>query len=96
MKITDDKPAGRTAARSQYHEVFAQLTPEKNCLKFDTFKEMSRVAQSLEDWAHKYVDKGCKVITTRAHPKDGLPRCWLIWPTAPKTALRGPFPARVA
>lgn len=94
MQITSDKPTGKAAQTSRYQQLFSQLTPENNCLVFDEIKEMERVAQALDAWAHRHV-KGGKVTTTKRYPKDGKPRCWLIWPEdaiPAKTAIRGNFP----
>ena len=94
MKITNDRPTGKAAQTSRYQQLFSQLTPENNCLVFDEIKEMERVAQALDAWAHRHV-KGGKVTTTKRYPADGKPRRWLIWPkveAAPKTAIRGNFP----
>lgn len=92
MKITSDKPAGKVAQTSRYHEAFSKLTPEKNCIVCDDMKEMGRVSQALEGWAKKNIGKDVKVVTTKRYPSDGKPRCWLIWTEAPKTTIRGNFP----
>ena len=95
MKITNDKPEGRSSVRSRYHDTFSQLTPDNNCLVCDDWKEANRVGQALENWAKKNSPKGCKVVTQKSYKTDGKPRCWLVWPAdaiPPKTALRGNFP----
>ena len=91
MKITNDKPVGKSAQMSRYAQLFAQLTPEQNCIVFDDQKEMERVSQALDAWAQRNI-KGAKVTTTKRYPADGKPRCWLIYPHQPKTAVRGNFP----
>ena len=94
MKITNDKPTGKTVQSSRYQSLFAQLTPEKNCIVFEDIKEMSKVSQALDAWAQRHV-KGGKVTTTKSYPVDGKPRCWLTWPEnaiPAKTAIRGNFP----
>jgi len=92
MKITSDKITGKAAQTSVYHQLFSQLKPEANCIVFDTVAEMNRVSQALEGWARKHVGKGCRIVTTKRHPSDGKPRCWLIYPEDPKTTIRGHFP----
>lgn len=95
MKITTDPITGKAAQSSRYAEVFSQLTPERNCLVFDTKKEMDKVSQALDGWAQKNVGKGAKVKTTARYSADGLPRCWLVFPPEAipaKTAVRGNFP----
>lgn len=95
MKITNDPMTGKAAVTSQYADEFAKLTPENNCIVFTDKKEMDRVSQALDNWALKHIGKGAKVKTTARYPKDGLPRCWLIFPAAAipaKTAIRGNFP----
>ena len=72
MKITNDRPTGKAAQTSRYQQLFSQLTPENNCLVFDEIKEMERVAQALDAWAHRHV-KGGKVTTTKRYPADGSP-----------------------
>ena len=91
MKITNDKPVGRSAQASRYHSTFVQLSPEKNCIVFDDQKQMESTSQALETWVKKHVPGG-KVTTTKRYPADGKPRCWLIYPHQPKTAVRGNFP----
>jgi len=95
MKITNDRPTGKAAQSSRYHAIFSQLTPENNCLICEDEKEVNRVSQALDAWAQKHVSPKAKVISTKRYPKDGKPRCWLIWPedaTPAKTAIRGNFP----
>ena len=95
MKITSDKPTGKVAQMSRYHDTFVKLTPEQNCIVLDDEKELGRVSQALEAWGKKHLGKAAKVNTTKRYPKDGKPRCWLIWPKVeadPKTAIRGNFP----
>lgn len=95
MKITNDPMTGKAAQTSQYASEFAKLTPESNCIVFDSKKEMERVSQALDNWAQKHVGTGAKVKTTARYPADGLPRCWLIYPASAipaKTAIRGNFP----
>lgn len=94
MKITSDKISARAAQPSIYAATFEQLTHEKNCLVFDDKKEMDRTAQALEKWAQRYLP-GAKVRTTGRYPKDGKPRCWLIFPPEaipPKTVISGNWP----
>ena len=95
MKITNDPMTGKAAQTSQYASEFAKLTPESNCIVFESKKEMERVSQALDNWAQKHVGTGAKVKTTARYPADGLPRCWLIYPASAipaKTAIRGNFP----
>lgn len=95
MKITNDPMTGKAAQTSQYAAEFSKLTPENNCIVFDNKKEMDRVSQALDNWAQKHVGKDAKVKTTARYPKDGHPRCWLIFPAAAipaKTSIRGNFP----
>ena len=95
MKITNDKPEGRSVTQSRYHDTFVQLTPDRNCIVCEDAKEVNRIAQALENWAKKHAPKGCKVITQVRYKTDGKPRCWLVWPAdaiPPKTAVRGNFP----
>ena len=95
MKITSDPILGKAAQSSQYHELFSKLTPESNCIVFDTKKEMDKVSQALDGWALKHVHPKAKVKTTSRHPTDGKPRCWLIWPAEAvpaKTVIKGHWP----
>ena len=92
MKITSDKFEGKAAQSSRYHEIFSKLSPASNCIVFEDEKEMAKVSQALETWGKRHIGKGCKVVTTKKYPKDGFPRCWLIWPEEVKTAIRGNFP----
>lgn len=92
MKITNDPMTGRAAVSSQYAAEFAKLSPENNCIVFESKQELERISQALDGWAQKHIGKGAKVKTTTRYPKDGLPRCWLICPETPKTAIRGNFP----
>ena len=92
MKITSDPILGKAAQSSQYHEIFSQLTPESNCIVFETTKEMYKVYQSLYIWSKKHIHPKVKVKTTSYHRTDGKPRCWLIWPdeaTPSKAVTKG-------
>ena len=68
-----------------YDELFAQLTPQQNCLIFEKMNEMEACSQSLERWKNKHAP-GAKVRTTKSYTTDGLPRCWLIYPKEAATA----------
>lgn len=92
MKITSDKFQGKAAQMSIYHKTFLKLTPEANCIVCEDEKEMGRVSQALDAWARKHIGDKAKVVTTKKYPSDGKPRCWLVWPEAPKTTIRGNFP----
>ena len=97
MKITSDKPSGKAAMASTYHDLFSQLTHENNCIVFETKKEMDKVSQALDNWSKKHIHKDCLVRTTKAHIPDGKPRCWLIWPRHAlpvKSEIRGNWPAK--
>ena len=99
IRITSDKPVGRTATRSRYEDLFRQLTPEANCLVFDDWKACNRVAQALETWSRRHIHKDCRVISTKAYPADGKPRCWLAYPAAalpPATVHRGHWPKKAS
>ena len=86
MKITAEKPTGRSATKSRYHDVFSKLTQESNCIAgLDDEKECNKIAQALENWAKKNIGKGCRVTTQKSHPNDGKPRIWLWWPMQPNT-----------
>jgi hypothetical protein len=91
MKITSDQPAGRAAQRSVYADIFSRLTPQANCLVLDTPKDTGKISQALASWA-KHHAPDAKVTSTKAYPKDGKPRVWLIWPERPQTHIRGNFP----
>ena len=80
----------------RYDEIFRKLTPEANCLVFDDFAEMEKVAQAMGGWIKRVKLKGGKVKTTKAYPADNKPRCWLVYPEGPRTQIRGPFPGRNA
>lgn len=95
MKITNDPIHCKAAIESQYAELFRQLTPESNCIVFETKAEMDRVSQALDGWSRRFLGKGTKVRTTARYVTDGKPRCWLVFPeaaTPPKTVVRGNFP----
>jgi hypothetical protein len=94
MKITSDKPLGRSVQSSLYEDVFQQLNPVSNCIVLDTPKETNKVALALNAWAKKH-SPGTKVISTKKYQKDGKPRVWLIYPDAPKSVIRGNFPKNV-
>ena len=82
----------------RYDAIFRQLTPEQNCLVFDDFTEMEKVAQALDGWIKRVKLKGGKVKTTKAYPLDNKPRCWLVLPPVvepPKTEIRGHFPKEI-
>lgn len=83
-------------APGRYDAIFRKLTPESNCIVFDDFAEMERVAQALERYIKQAKISGAKVRTTKAYPSDGKPRCWLVYPENPRTTIRGPFPGRNA
>lgn len=92
MKITNDKPTGKSTQSSIYHELFSQLTPENNCIVFDDMQALGRVSQALDAWAKRYIRLNTRIVTTKSFPADGKPRCWLIWPEPTKTQIRGNFP----
>ena len=99
MKITNDKPAGRSASKSRYDDIFTKLTQEKNCIAGLTdAKDCNKVAHALENWAKKNIGQGCRVTTCGKYPTDQKPRIWLWWPMQPNTkaepvtAIRGPWP----
>lgn len=86
MKITAEKPTGRSYQKSRYHETFSKLTPESNCIAgLDNEKECNKIAQALENWAKKQIGAGIRVTTTKAHPSDKKPRIWLWWPMQANT-----------
>ena len=79
----------------RYDAEFARLTPKNNCIVFDDFSEMEKVAQAMDGWIKRANLAGAKVKTTKAYKTDGKPRCWLVYPPAPekpKTQIRGNFP----
>lgn len=80
----------------RYDSVFSKLTPESNCLVFDDFYEMERVAQALDRYVKQAKITGAKVRTTKSYKQDGKPRCWLVFADVPRTTIRGPFPGRNA
>jgi hypothetical protein len=93
MKITSDPILQRGSTKPcKDAEIFEQLTEKNNCIVLDNASEVNKVSQRLETWAKKH-RPGCKVKTTSAYATDGKPRMWLVFPEAPKTAIRGPFPA---
>lgn len=95
MKITNDPISGKAAQTSQYAELFSKLTPDNNCIVCDDKKELDRISQALDGWCKRFVGKNAKVRTTVRYKKDGLPRCWLIYPAdaiPAKTTVRGNFP----
>ncbi len=99
MKITSDPIIQRGGMKpGENTSVFAQLTPENNCLVLESKAKLGSISQLLEDWAKRQPHlKGCKVKTTTHYPADGLPRVWLVFPAPEgevKTAIRGPFPGR--
>ena len=79
-----------------YDAEFRKLTPESNCMVFDDFAVMEKVAQALDGYIKRMKLTGCKVKTTKSYPSDGKPRCWLVYPEGPRTQIRGPFPGRTA
>jgi len=91
MLVTSDAFAGRSAAKSRYEEVFKKLSPKTNCIVCMDKKELGRVSQALEAWAKRHVP-GAKVRTMGSYPKDGKPRCWLLYPDESRTEIRGNWP----
>lgn len=86
MKITSEKPSGRSIQKSRYEEAFVQLTPEKNCISgLVDEKDANKIAQALENWAKKNIGTGIRVTTTKSHASDKKPRVWLWWPKQPNT-----------
>ena len=47
-----------------YDAEFAKLTPKNNCIVFDDFSEMEKVAQALDGWIKRAKLTGAKVKTT--------------------------------
>ena len=79
----------------RYDAEFARLTTKNNCIVFDDFAEMEKVAQAMDGWIKRAKLTGAKVKTTKAYKTDGNPRCWLVFPPVPekpKTEIRGNFP----
>lgn len=94
MQITSD-PIEQYAGRGisgAYDDTFRKLTPKQNCLVFDEFRDMEKVAQAMDGWIKRQNLAGAKVKTTKAHPLDGKPRCWLVYPKPVQTEVRGNFP----
>ena len=59
----------------RYDAEFARLTPKNNCIVFDDFSEMEKVAQAMDGWIKRANLTGAKVKTTKAYKADGKPRC---------------------
>ena len=79
----------------RYDAEFSRLTQKNNCIVFDKFSDMEKVAQAMDGWIKRANLTGAKVKTTKAYKSDGKPRCWLIFPPVPekpKTEIRGNFP----
>lgn len=79
----------------RYDAEFSRLTPKNNCIVFDKFSDMEKVAQAMDGWIKRAKLTGARVKTTKAYPADGKPRCWLVFPPVPekpKTEIRGNFP----
>jgi hypothetical protein len=93
MKISNDPIIQRGGITpSKNAAVFAQLTPENNCLILEDKKHVDNISQQLEYWVKRH-KPGCKVRTTSAYPVDGKPRVWLVFPEPVKTTIRGNFPS---
>ena len=92
--ITNDELVQRPGytPNGKYDEIFAQLTPEQNCIVLEDAKDLNRVSGALIDYAKRRKIVGAKVKTTKAYHTDGKPRLWLVFPPEVKTTIRGNFP----
>ena len=92
MKITNEKPEGRSVPKSRYHETFSKLTRENNCISgLEDVRMCNKIAQALEAWAERNIGEGCRVTTTKSQKVDKKPRIWLWWPMQPNTKADKPI-----
>ena len=75
-----------------YDSIFEKLTEQNNCIVFQDFQTMEKVAQALDGWIKRKKLQGAKVKTTKSYKLDKKPRCWLVYPKTVKTEIRGNFP----
>ena len=96
LTITNDKLLDhRNLAETKYMDVFRSLTREKNCIVIESGTTMKAVASALRHWVKMHhPHDGYKVRSIQKYHFDGKSRVWLIYPSAPRTEIRGPFPGR--
>ena len=94
FEITND-PVEQYAGRGNpgmHDQIFEKLTEQNNCIVFQDFQTMEKVAQALDGWIKRQKLIGAKVKTTKSYKLDKKPRCWLVYPKTVKTEIRGNFP----
>jgi hypothetical protein len=86
--ITNDELVQRPGytPNGKYDEIFAQLTPEQNCIVLEDAKDLNKVSGALIDYAKRRKIAGAKVKTTKAYHTDGKPACG--WCSRQKSKLR--------
>ena len=96
LTITNDKPLDHwNLAETKYADVFRGLSKDKNCIVIESGTTMKAVASALRHWINTHHPQdGYKVRSVQKYHADGKPRVWLIYPSGPRTEIRGPFPGR--
>lgn len=83
---------GKCSATSKWDPLFAQLTPEQNCIEgFETEDDARACGQALKKWMDKRGIKGLARATKKN--LDGQPCVWLLYEKPPATAWKPEQPA---
>ena len=89
------QPLANTGLPSKWDPLFAQLTPEQNCIEgFETEDDVRACGQALKKWMDKRGIKGL-ARSTKSNA-DGLPCVWLLYEKPPATTWKPDTPATFA